>query len=54
MIYSRRRFPSHTRFELDVDLDHDNDGTKMLIVDGGIRSGNAAAPGMVDQQASWP
>ena len=49
-----RRVYFDTRFELDVDMDDDNDATDMKYVDGGITSDAAPGPGQADQIAAWP
>src|SRR5690606_12412772 len=49
-----RRVYFDTRFELDVDMDDDNDATKMKYVDGGLTSDQAPGPGATDQIAAWP
>jgi YD repeat-containing protein len=42
-----------TRFELDVNVDADNDLAPMVYVDGGITSNLAPPPGQLDQKSSW-
>ena len=49
-----RRVYFDTRFELDVDMDDDNDATDLKYVDGGITSDDAPGPGQADQIAAWP
>jgi YD repeat-containing protein len=48
-----RRVYLDTRFELDIDMDADNDSGSMDYVDGGITSDDIPGPGDTDQRALW-
>jgi YD repeat-containing protein len=48
-----RRVYLDTRFELDIDVDADNDSTVIDYVDGGITSDDIPGPGDTDQRTLW-